>query len=158
MIERKPELTVRIPNKKPVYLFNEASYPTFRVTTEGVITETVVDSFVNEISEHLWDGEKLDLRHIPFIKPLEIKVEGTPSRDKQSPATYKNLLITANYNNLKINGLNADEGYVQTLNPSVDHNTFPQALYFDFQQHVKAVTGRKQLPGEKSLFELAIVV
>jgi hypothetical protein len=151
MIEREPELTVRISGKRPVRLYNEGSYPSFRVTANEVIAQNVVNTFEDKISEYFWDGEKLDLRRIPFIKPLEIKVEGVPSKSKgpKGYTAYKSLIITTNYDNLKINGLKSDEGYVTTFNPPVDHCTAPPALFSDFQQYVREMTGAKRLKREK---------
>lgn len=152
MIEKEPELTVRISGKRPLRLYNEGSYPSFRVTTNEVIAQNVVNTFEDKISEYLWDGEKLDFRRIPFIKPLEIKIEGVPSKIKgpKDYAAYKNLLITTNYDNLKINGLKTDEGYVTTFNPPVDHCTAPPTLFSDFQQYVREMTGAKRLKREIS--------
>jgi hypothetical protein len=160
MIEREPELTVRISGKRPVRLYNEGSYPSFCVTTNEVIAQNTVDSFAKKISEYLWDGEKLDLRRIPFIKPLEIKVEGVPSKTKgpKNYTTYKNLLITTNYDNLKINGLKNDEGYIATFNPPVDHCTMPPSLFSDFQRYVREMTGAKRLKREISENMLCSVI
>lgn len=160
MIERKPELTVRVYGKKPIRLYNEGSYPSFRVTTDRVIAQNVVNTFANKISEYFWDGEKLDLLRIPFIKPLEIKVKGVPSKtkDPKNYTTYKNLLITTNYNDFKINGLKTDNGYVATFNPPVDHCTAPPSLFSDFQEYVREMTGAKSLKGEKSEDSLMCVI
>lgn len=161
MIDREPELIVRISGKRPIRLYNEASYPSFRVTTNEVIAQNVVNTFSGKISEYLWNGEKLDLSRIPFIKPLEIKVNGTPSKAKGSKeyTEYKNLLITTNYDNLRINNLKADEGLVATFNPTVDHSTVPPSLFSDFQNYVREMTGTKRpLKGERPDDSLLFVI
>jgi len=159
MAERKPELIVRISGKKPMRLYNVGSYPSFRVTTDRIIAQNVVNTFANKISEYFWDGEKVDLLRIPFIKPLEIKVEGTLSKTLRDVATYKNLLVTTNYDGLKMNDLKADNGYVATFNPTVDHGTMPPDLFFDFRDHVREITGAKEpLKGEDPYTNLLSVI
>jgi hypothetical protein len=171
MVVKTPQIILTSPDGKQE-LFSRGSYPSVQLTTDqGRVSQVVVDPFVENVSEYLWDGEKIDLRRIPFVKPLEVKVSGTPSTvseklkslmklnaKHENDASYKGASVSTNYENLRLNSLKAGELYVKTFDPKVDCCTMPPSIYSRFQDYVKDLTGIEHLAGEKNTLELISLI